>query len=199
VLPYFVESAAEIVTASGVLASTTIGFPHGGQATQVKVVEAERALDDGAHELDMVINVSKAKSHDFSYVHTEIREVLAVTRGRGRKLKVIFENCLLSDAEKIELCRICGELGVDWAKTSTGYGSGGATDADLKLMRAHLPERVELKAAGGIRSLQRLLEVRALGATRVGASATAQILDECRRALGLRPLALAEKAPATGY
>jgi deoxyribose-phosphate aldolase len=175
VIPHFLKSAAELLSGSSVLPSTTVGFPHGGHTTRAKLVEAEQALDDGARELDMVMS-------------REIGEILELTRARGQKLKVIFENCFLSDSEKLELCRISGELGVDWAKTSTGYGSAGATDADLKLMRAHLPAHVALKASGGVRSFARLLEVRALGVTRVGASATAQILDECRQRLGLAPL-----------
>ena len=96
---------------------------------------------------------------------------------------MIFENCYLEDEHKIRLCQICGEIGVDWVKTSTGYGSGGATDHDLKLMREHSPSRVQVKAAGGVRSLDRLLEVRALGVTRCGASRTADILDEAKRRL----------------
>jgi deoxyribose-phosphate aldolase len=188
VIPHFLKSAAELLSGSSVLPSTTVGFPHGGHTTRAKLVEAEQALDDGARELDMVINIGRAKSGDWPYVSREIGEILELTRARGQKLKVIFENCFLSDSEKLELCRISGELGVDWAKTSTGYGSAGATDADLKLMRAHLPAHVALKASGGVRSFARLLDVRALGVTRVGASATAQILDECRQRLGLAPL-----------
>ena len=198
ILPYFVKTASEVLAGSTVLPTTTIGFPHGGHATRVKVAEAVQALNDGARELDLVINISQVKSRVLDYVENEIREVLEATHGRGQKLKVIFENCYLDDDEKVALCGICGTLGVDWIKTSTGYGTGGATDADLKLMRDHSPPGVQVKAAGGIRSFARLLEVRALGATRVGASGTAQILEECRAALGLPPLLPPAAAPA-GY
>jgi deoxyribose-phosphate aldolase len=183
IMPFYLKLCAEILTGSTVKASTTIGFPHGGHTTAIKVAEAQRALDDGGQELDMVVNISKVLSEDWVYVQRDIKAVLDVTHGRGQKLKVIFENCYLKDEHKIKLCEICGELRVDWVKTSTGYGSGGATIEDLKLMRAHSPTHVQVKAAGGIRDFDKLLEVRALGVTRVGASRTADILNECKRRL----------------
>jgi len=184
IMPYALKRCAEILAGSTVKASTTIGFPHGGHTTAVKVAEAERALDDGGQELDMVVNISKVLSGDWDYVRADIAAVVEAAHARGQKAKVIFENCYLDDAHKIRLCEICGELGADWVKTSTGYGTGGATDHDLKLMRQHSPPHVQVKAAGGVRTLDRLLEVRALGVTRVGASRTATILDECRQRLG---------------
>jgi len=132
----------------------------------------------------MVINISKALSGDWTYVRNDIEAVLDVTHGAKRKLKVIFENCYLEDDQKIRLCAICGDLGVDWVKTSTGYGAGGANLDDLRLMREHTPPHVQVKAAGGIRTLDGVLEVRALGVTRVGASRTRDILDELRARLG---------------
>jgi len=111
--------------------------------------------------------------------------VIDVTHGQGQKVKVIFENCYLNDEQKIRLCEICGALGADWVKTSTGYGTGGATIEDLKLMRQHSPNGVQVKAAGGIRDLDKLLEVRALGVTRVGATRTAEMLNDCKRRLGM--------------
>ena len=185
ILPYALKRCAEILAGSTVKASTTIGFPHGGHTTAVKVAEAERALDDGGQELDMVVNISKVLSGDWDYVRADVAAVVETAHARGQRVKVIFENCYLDDAHKIRLCQICGELRADWVKTSTGYGTGGATDADLKLMRQHSPPEVQVKAAGGVRSLDRLLEVRALGVTRVGASRTTTILDECRQRLGL--------------
>ncbi len=184
-LPYYLKRCSEILKASTVKASTTIGFPHGGHATAVKVTEAERALDDGGEELDTVVNLSKVLSEDWDYVRQDIKAVIDLTHARGQKIKVIFENCYLQDSHKIRLCEICTELGADWVKTSTGYGDGGATDEDLRLMRKHSAPEVQIKAAGGVRSLDRLLEVRALGVTRVGASKTAQILDGCRERLDL--------------
>lgn len=189
ILPFYVRRAAEVLAGSPVKTGTTVGFPHGAHATAVKVAEARQALDDGAEELDMVINVSAARSGDFDRVRADIAAVCEATHAAGGKLKVIFENCYLTDADKIRLCEICGALGADWVKTSTGYGPSGITDADLALMREHSPPHVQVKAAHGVRTLDRLLEVRALGVTRVGATRTAEILDECRRRLGLPALA----------
>jgi len=185
IMPYYLKRCAELLKGSTVHASTTIGFPHGGHTTAVKVAEAKQALCDGGQELDMVVNVSKVLSGDWDYVRSDLEAVIDVTHKEGQKVKVIFENCYLNDEQKVKLCEICGELGADWVKTSTGYGTGGATIDDLKLMREHSPAAVQVKAAGGVRDLDKLLEVRALGVTRVGASRTADILDECKRRLGL--------------
>lgn len=185
VMPYFLKRCAELLAGSTVKASTTIGFPHGGHTTAVKVAEAQRALADGGQELDMVVNISKVLSGDWNYVRDEIAAVVEVAHHCNQKVKVIFENAYLTDAHKIRLCEICGEVKADWVKTSTGYATSGATDNDLKLMRAHSPAHVQVKAAGGVRSLDRLLEVRALGVSRVGATRTVEILEECKRRLGL--------------
>ncbi|MBM4030785.1 MAG: deoxyribose-phosphate aldolase [Planctomycetes bacterium] len=188
IMPYYLKRCSEVLRGSTVRASTTIGFPHGGHTSAVKLAEARQALDDGGEELDTVVNISKVRSGDWAYVRADLWPIIALAHARGQKVKVIFENCFLDDAQKIRLCELCGELGADWVKTSTGYGSGGATDADLRLMRRHAPPHVQVKAAGGVRTLDRLLEVRALGVSRVGASRTAEILDECRRRLGLPPI-----------
>jgi deoxyribose-phosphate aldolase len=185
IMPYYLKRCAEVLAGSTVKASTTIGFPHGGHTTAVKLAEAERALADGGEELDMVVNISRVLSGDWDDVREDIRAMIDVAHAAGQKIKVIFENCYLDNAQKIKLCEICGELGADWVKTSTGYGTGGATDADLGLLRKHSPVHVQVKAAGGVRTLDRLLEVRALGVTRVGASRTTTILNECRRRLEL--------------
>ncbi len=180
IMPYYLKRCAEILAGSGVRASTTIGFPHGGHSTKIKVAEAVQSLDDGGEELDMVVNISKVLSGDWSYVRSDIKAVIDISHERGAKVKVIFENAYLSDDHKIHLCEICGELGADWVKTSTGYASGGATNADLLLMRKHSPPSVQVKAAGGVRTLERLLEVRALGATRAGATQTVAILEDLK-------------------
>ena len=135
----------------------------------------------------MVVNISKVLSGDWEYVHGDVKAVIEVAHDASRKVKVIFENCYLADAQKIRLCEICGELNADWVKTSTGYGTGGATLEDLKLMREHAGDHVQVKAAGGVRDLDALLAVRAVGVTRVGASRTTDILDECRRRLAESP------------
>jgi deoxyribose-phosphate aldolase len=191
IMPFYLKRCAELLAGTTVRASTTIGFPHGGHTTAIKRAEARQALADGGQELDMVVNISQVLSGHWSYVRDDIRAVLDDVRTAGQKLKVIFENCYLKDEHKIRLCEICGELGVDWVKTSTGYGTGGATFEDLALMRKHSPERVQVKAAGGIRDLDNLLKAREIGVTRVGASRTREMLDECRRRLDLSPITVA--------
>jgi deoxyribose-phosphate aldolase len=181
--PYFVRRSAELLAGSTVKASTTIGFPHGGHSTRIKRAEADEALADGAEELDMVVNIGKVLSGDWGYVRADIRAVTEAAHARGQVVKVIFENCWLADDHKVRLCELCGELRADFVKTSTGYGEGGATVDDLKLMRRHAPPHVAVKAAGGVRTFDKLLEVRALGVARVGASRTEEVLDECRRRL----------------
>jgi deoxyribose-phosphate aldolase len=196
ILPYFLKHCADRLRGSTVKASTTIGFPHGGHTTAVKLAEAMRALADGGEELDMVVNISKVLSGDWGYVRDDIGAVIETVHEARQKVKVIFENCYLNDEQKIRLCQICGELGADWVKTSTGYGTGGATIEDLQLMRRHAPAKVQVKAAGGVRDLDMLLQVRAIGVTRVGASRTAAMLDECRRRLELPAVQAASARPA---
>jgi deoxyribose-phosphate aldolase len=189
ILPYYLKRAADILRGSDVKASTTIGFPHGGNTTAIKLAEARQALADGGQELDMVSNISAVLSGNWDYVRQDIAAVVQAAHDSGQKVKVIFENCYLNDEQKVRLCGICGEVNADWVKTSTGYATGGATDADLILMRKHTPAHVQVKSAGGIRDLDALLRVRALGVTRSGATRTAEMLDECRRRLGLAPVA----------
>lgn len=181
--PYFLARCAELLAGSGVFPSTTIGFPHGGHRTSIKVAEAEAALADGGVELDMVCNIGKVVSGDWDFVRTDIAAVTDVVHGAGARIKVIFENCYLTDEQKIRLCEICGEVRVDWVKTSTGYGTSGATIPDLELMRRHSPPHVQVKAAGGVRDLDMLLAVRAVGCTRCGATRTRDMLDEAKRRL----------------
>lgn len=183
--PYYVKRCSELLAGSTIVPSTVIGFPHGGNTTAVKVAEAQQALKDGGRELDMVCNIGKVLSGDWDDVRQDLKAVIHCVHTGGGKVKVIFENCFLQDSHKIKLCEICGELGADWVKTSTGFGTGGATDEDLKLMRANSPKHVQVKAAGGVRTFDRLLEVRAIGVTRCGATATVAILDECKKRLGV--------------
>jgi deoxyribose-phosphate aldolase len=185
ILPYYTSRCSELLAGSTVFTSTTIGFPHGGHSTKVKLFEAECALRDGAVELDAVINISKAKSGDWKYVYDEIRDLTALIHEASARIKVIFENAYLNTEEKVRLCELCGEIGVNWVKTSTGYAASGATMEDLILMRAHSPAHVQVKAAGGIRDLDTLLKVRALGVTRIGSTRTATQLDDCMARLGI--------------
>jgi deoxyribose-phosphate aldolase len=183
IVPYYLSRCAHLLKGRDVKASTTIGFPHGSHTTKMKLAEANQALDAGAEELDAVVNISQILSGNWDFVRSEIKALTDLTHERGQKIKFIFENCYLNDAQKIRLCEICGGIGVDWVKTSTGFASGGATIEDLKLMRKYSPPHVQVKAAGGIRDLDTLLAVRELGVTRIGCSRTAEILEECKRRL----------------
>lgn len=193
IVPWAVGIATRILAGSVVRASTTIGFPHGANATATKLAEARAALADGATELDMVVNLSWVLDGAWQAVADEIGALAAATHDGGGKLKVIFENACLDDTRKIRLCEICGEAGADWVKTATGFGPGGATEADIVLMRRHAPAACGVKAAGGIRDLDTLLRFRALGADRVGASRTAGIVDEARRRAGLPAIVLRDR------
>jgi len=184
--PYYVRRAAELLAGSTVDVGTTIGFPHGGHVTAIKVAEAAQAMKHGAVELDMVVNIGKVLSKDWHYVTDDIRAIVEAAHAGKAIVKVIFENCFLQDEHKQKLCEICGTVRADFVKTSTGYGATGATTEDLILMRKFAPPHVQVKAAGGVRTLDRLLEVRALGVTRVGATASQPILDECKARLGIK-------------
>lgn len=197
IVPYYVSRAARALAGSEVLTSTTIGFPHGVQASSVKRAEAARALDEGATELDMVVNVSQVLSGGWAYVRDEVSLLVEFCHERGAKLKLIFENAHLEDAHKQTLCELAGELGVDWVKTSTGFGPGGATLADVELMRRASPASVQVKASGGVRDLTTLLSLRPF-VTRIGTSHTRAILDELRARAGLAPI-LSADAPFGGY
>ena len=179
--PCFVPLAAEALEGSAVRVGTVIGFPHGAHTTAAKQAEAEEACRLGARELDMVVNIGAAREGDWEFVRRDIAAVLEAAHAHGVLLKAIFENCYLTDEQKIRLCEICTALGADFVKTSTGFGSGGATEEDVILMRQHCPPRVQVKAAGGIRTLDAAIRMRDVGCTRIGATATATILDELRR------------------
>jgi deoxyribose-phosphate aldolase len=190
--PCAVTLAAEALEGSDVAVGTVVGFPHGNSHIGIKAAEAGRACADGAVELDVVLNIGKVLSRDWAYVDEEIGEVHAVARRNRALLKVIFENDFLTDdAFKVELCKLCSRHAIDFVKTSTGYGFvrqkdgsynyRGATDHDLELMRRECIPSVQVKAAGGVRTLDDVLRVRRLGATRIGASATQAILEEAKR------------------
>jgi deoxyribose-phosphate aldolase len=193
VRPADVARAAAILAGSDVAVGTTVGFPHGSHTTAVKVFESERALRDGATELDMVIQIGALKSGRDTEVEDDIRAVVDVGHAAGAIVKVIFENAYLTDDEKIRACRLTEAAGGDFVKTSTGFAAGGATHDDLRLMRANTSPHVQVKAAGGVRTLDALLDVMALGVTRIGATATESIIEDFRsRKAGGAPLAAAQ-------
>lgn len=183
VKPCHVRLAAEVLKDSDVLVSTVVGFPHGSNCTKVKVAEAQQAMDDGAVELDMVLNIGQLRSGKHEEVLQDIQAVCEVAHARGVKVKVILENAYLTDEQKIKACKLSEAAGADWVKTSTGFAPGGATIEDIKLMRAAVSEKIQVKAAGGVRTLDALLAVIDAGATRCGATATAIILDEYKQRL----------------
>jgi deoxyribose-phosphate aldolase len=189
--PYAVKLAAALLAGSEVQVCTVVGFPHGGSRLDVKLEETEFALADGATEIDVVVNIGKVLSEEWEYISEEILQLNIATEGEGGILKVIFENDYLKDLHKIRLCEICNEHAVAFVKTSTGYGFvkrdngmysyDGATDHDLALMRKTCLPSIQIKAAGGVRTLDDMLRVRALGVTRVGATATEAILAEAKK------------------
>jgi deoxyribose-phosphate aldolase len=194
--PYAVKMAAEILRGSDVLVCTVIGFPHGNSTINIKVAETRQACKDGATEIDMVVNIGKVLSEDWRYVKKEINAINKECLKNGAILKVIFENDYLpKDKYKIKLCQICSTVGVAFVKTSSGYGfikqaNGdynykGATEHDLKLMRKHSAPNVQIKGAGGIRTLDDLLKVHEWGVTRIGATATVAIVEDAKKRLGL--------------
>jgi len=178
VKPCHVKLAAGILKESDVIVSTVVGFPHGSNKTETKRFEAELAIEDGAMELDMVLNIGQLRSGKFNYVKDDIKAVCDIAHANGAKVKVILENAYLTDEEKITACKVCEEAGADWVKTSTGFAPTGATHEDLQLMRSTVSEHVQVKAAHGVRSLDAILPVIDIGCTRIGATATAAILDE---------------------
>ena len=181
VKPCHVLLAKEVLRESDVIVSTVIGFPHGSNLTAIKVAEAQLAMDQGARELDMVLNIGQLRSGKYDFVREDIQAVCEAAHARGARVKVIFENSYLSDEQKVIACKLSEAAGADWVKTSTGFSAGGATLDDLRLMRANVSERVQVKAAGGVRTLPALLDVIDAGATRCGATATATILEDFKR------------------
>jgi len=189
VMPYYLKKCSSRLADTSVKASTTIGFPHGVSEASVKLAEAKQSIADGCEELDVVVNISRVLSDDWGYVRDELGSIIQVSHAAQRKVKVIFENCYLEESHKKSLCELCNELNADWVKTSTGFGSSGATMDDLKLMCQHAAEHVQVKAAGGVRDLDSVLAIRSLGVTRIGTSRTQGLLNECRTRLGLSEIA----------
>jgi deoxyribose-phosphate aldolase len=180
VRPTDVGRAAALLAGTDVAVGTVVGFPHGSSTTATKVFEARAALGAGASELDMVIDIGALKSARDEDVRADIGAVVEVGHEAGALVKVILENAYLTDDEKVRGCRLAETAGADFVKTSTGFAPGGATHADLALMRSAVSDRIQVKAAGGVRTLDDLLAVMALGVTRIGATQTKPILDEYR-------------------
>lgn len=178
--PADVRRARAILAGTDVAVGTTIGFPHGNHRTEVKVDEARRALEDGASELDMVLQIGALKSGRDADVQADIAAVVEVAHATGAIVKVIFENAYLTEDEKVRACHLAEAAGADFVKTSTGFAPSGATHADLALMRANTSPHVQVKAAGGVRTLDALLAVMELGTTRIGATATETIIEDFR-------------------
>lgn len=192
VKPYAVSQAVQLLKGTDVAVGCVIGFPHGNSSTVVKVFETEQACNDGATEIDMVINIGKALGGDWEYVEREIKAVTDTCHRNRAIVKVIFETDYVTrTGDKIRLCEICTRAGADFVKTSTGYGFvkqsnsdfnyKGATVADVELMRKHSGPKVQVKCAGGVRTLDDLLKMKAAGATRSGATATEVMLEEAAR------------------
>lgn len=183
VRPSDVLLAQSLLKDSDVLVTTVIGFPHGTTTTAAKLAEAKEAIVNGCKELDVVLHIGKLRTGDLEYVERDLSAVIELAHSSNVKVKVIFENTYLTKEQIISATLICNQVNADWVKTSTGYAGGGATDEDLRIMRQYALPHIQVKAAGGVRTLQRALEVRALGCTRFGATATKAILDELNSGL----------------
>lgn len=192
VKPYHTKTAAEIMNGSGVAVCAVIGFPHGNSVIDIKAAEALRVIKDGAAEVDMVVNIGKVLQGDWNYIDSEIKTIQDTCLRNNAILKVIFETDYLArDEDKIKLCKLCSKYKVAFVKTSTGYGFvkgsdgkysyEGATEHNVKLMRKYCAPEIHIKAAGGIRNLEQVLKMRELGVTRIGATATAEIVEEAKR------------------
>ncbi len=177
--PYYVRLVSGELKDTQVKICTVIGFPHGAHSPQAKLFEAKQAVDDGADELDMVINIAALKEGDYKTVLEEIRSIREETKKKGTKetvLKVILENTLLEEEEKVSGCILAKAAGADFVKTATGFGPGGATAQDVKLMRQAVGPKMGIKAAGGIKTYQDCIELIEAGANRIGASSSVDIL-----------------------
>ncbi|MBU3109403.1 deoxyribose-phosphate aldolase [Clostridium gasigenes] len=174
--PSMVKKAAIILEGSEVKVCTVIGFPLGATTTEVKVFETKQTIENGATEVDMVINIGKLKENNLEYVKNDIAAVVNAAKGKALT-KVIIESCLLTDEEKVKVCAIAKEVGADFVKTSTGFSSGGATKEDIRLMRQTVGPDMGVKASGGVRSNEDAMIMIENGATRIGASASIAICN----------------------
>lgn len=176
--PQDMEIVVPMLNGTGVLPCTVIGFPHGAHTMEIKAMEAARALEDGCRELDMVINIGRMLGGDYDYVEREIKALAELCHDQEAILKVIIETCYLSDEQKVKACQLSESAGADFVKTSTGFSTHGATEADVKLMRDTVGADMGVKAAGGIRTYADAMKMIAAGANRLGASAGIAIMKE---------------------
>ena len=179
--PYRVKLAKEHLKGTDIKVASVIGFPLGATPTEVKVFEAKKALENGADELDMVINIGALKDKDYEYVKKDIEDVTKVAHEKGAIVKVIIETCYLSEEEKEIACKLVMEAGADFVKTSTGFGTGGATIEDVKLMRKVVGDKLGVKAAGGIRTYEEALAMINAGANRIGTSSGVKIIEGSKK------------------
>lgn len=198
VKPYHVKLAKNLLKDTTVVVSTVVGFPHGSAKIETKLIEAKQALEEGATELDMVINYGQLRSGHLDYVRHEVQLICALAHTHQAKVKVIFENAYLTDEQKIAVCQLCDEAGADWVKTSTGFAPTGANVADIKLMRTNVSDRVQVKAAHGVRTLAAALEMIDAGVTRIGATATATMCEDFKK-WRAGEITIEKAEPAGGY
>lgn len=175
--PYFVKHASIILKDSSIQIVTVAGFPLGYNTTPAKVEEARKAMDEGAHEIDMVMNIAALKNNDLNFVQNDIQSVATLVQLKGCKLKVIIETALLSNDEKVKACEICAKVGVDFVKTSTGFASSGAKLKDIELMRKNLPASIKIKASGGIKTKEQAKDLVKAGADRLGTSSGPDLIE----------------------
>ncbi|MGZ3788748.1 MAG: deoxyribose-phosphate aldolase [Bacteriovorax sp.] len=173
--PFYVAYASSLLKGSRVAICTVIGFPLGANATETKVFETKKAIGEGATEIDMVINIGALKNKEYDIVENDIKAV--VLAAKDLVVKVIFETCLLTDEEKIKACQLSSKAGARFVKTSTGFSTGGASIADVKLMKENIPPHMEVKASGGVRNLAAALDFTKAGATRLGTSSGVAIMN----------------------
>lgn len=176
--PFFVKKAISCLGEQSVKVATVVGFPMGYSSTPAKVEEIKKAIDEGVHELDAVVNIAAVKNGSWNYVRNDIYSIVTATQLKGKHVKIIFETSLLTEDEILKLCEICKETGPDYVKTSTGFNGEGATPDMVRLLRENLPKAIKIKASGGVRTkedAQRLIDA---GANRIGSSASVLIMRE---------------------
>lgn len=174
--PYFVKTAKNCLKNSTVKIVTVVGFPLGYASTPAKVEEAKKALDEGAHEIDMVINITAVKNEDYNYVSNDIQSLCTIVQLKGGKLKVIIETAMLTKAQKIKACEICNDIGVDFVKTSTGFAKSGVSIEDVKIIKQNVSPKIKIKASGGIKTKEFAIQLIEAGASRLGTSSGVELI-----------------------